>query len=114
MSARRARSQAEPGASDRDVLSGRDVQWRAVQLTTSVSAILGNVRMDEPGWLRSVTPKAILEWRKIPAPSGIASHGTDHLEMCSSLLTDRCVALPTFEVATLQSEWVLRFPSGRS
>src|SRR6185503_11927716 len=34
------------------------------------------------------------------------------LEMCSSLLTDRCVALPTLESGS--SEWVLRFPSGRS
>ena len=34
------------------------------------------------------------------------------LEMCSSLLTDRCVALPTLESGS--SEWILRFPSGRS
>ena len=34
------------------------------------------------------------------------------LEMCSSSLTDGCIALPTLESGL--SEWVLRFPSGRS
>ena len=34
------------------------------------------------------------------------------LEMCSSSLTDGCIALPTLESGL--SEWILRFPSRRS
>ena len=88
---------------------GRDVEAWQCNRTDCVS-LIGKSPYEEMNdyvyeresiWQQGKSPA--LQTRFVPSQS---------LEMCSSLLTDRCVALPTLESGS--SEWVLRFPSGRS